>query len=205
MLTVGALEDRLAAFDSLVKKVAQTTKVCSGNTLLDFLGVSSHKRIEVFRKKRLAKKDQEKKIKTEVITVEEDSDDDLFAVKGTKKLGPEKPETKKLFSDEEEEDLHIDGQELDFDQRVATEIDDPLSAGKVEQTEVEETDPLTSDVKISGKDEEVDDEITWRGRSKEVLGEQKIRLGVADEEEDELFKNLPKPKAGYKGIGCLSL
>lgn len=198
MLTVGALEDRLAAFDSLVKKVAQSTKVCTGNSLLDFLGVSSHKRIEVFRKKRLAKKDQEK-VKAEVIAAEEDSDDDLFAVKGTKKLGPEKSESKRLFSDEEEEDLHIDGQELDFDQRVELEIDDPLKAGKLEQTKANETDPLTSDM-VSGKDEELVDDTPWTTRSKQELRETKIILGVGEEEEeDELFKNLPKPRAGYKG------
>lgn len=198
MLTASALEDRLVAFDSLVKKVAEAAKLCNGNSLLDFLGVSSHKRIEVFRQTRLAKKKQKQERKMDAAKHdEEDADDGLFTVKETKAESEEEEEKEELHHDEEEQE--------NGDKSVEEEEDHPLAAGKIETVKVERSDVIITDTKTEVKSKADDDVRDLKVSSVETAEGSHVKPNIVpenvdeEEDDDELFKNLPKPRVGYKG------
>ena len=205
MLSVSAIEDRLAAFDLLVKKVCESAKVCNGNSLLDFFGVSSHKRIEVFQKKQALKKKQVEKEKQEKIVDEvlDESDEELFGVKDVKKI------------ESDEEGTEGDDQGVDADEHIEVETSHPLAAGSTMQADkiANDADDETSDLKptvdrVTKADTSRETRVNIEVKTEEMaredaemegFGQDDGHIDAIGDEDDELFKGLSKPKAGYSG------
>ena len=172
LLTGDALEDRLVSFDSMVKKVAMHAKMSSSNSLLDFLGVSSHKRIEVFRKLKQKKKreaDKAKKKKDEEI--DEDEEEEIF--KDRQRLEEaKKKKSAKSAQVEKWDETNKEDEELFGGKGDGNKVDD--KPGEIVEEKKEVDSPLI--VRKVTQDDE-----------------------AKDDEEDELFANLPQPKGGYSG------
>ncbi|XP_065844208.1 HCLS1-binding protein 3-like [Oscarella lobularis] len=170
LLTGDALEDRLVSFDSMVKKVAMHAKMSSSNSLLDFLGVSSHKRIEVFRKLKQKKKreaDKAKKKKDEEI--DEDEEEEIF--KDRQRLEEaKKKKSAKSAQVEKWDETNKEDEELFGGKGDGNKVDD--KPGEIVEEKKEVDSPLI--VRKVTQDDE-----------------------AKDDEEDELFANLPQPKGGY--------